>query len=73
MKGDDHAAGRRSISGPERPHCERTGELARGAKSDRLIVEPVRKGLALLAALELLEEQFPDVDEDLVPLNDVEL
>jgi antitoxin VapB len=44
-------------------------------EGDRLIVEPVRKGrlLALLATLEPLEEPFPDVDEDLTPLNDVEL
>ena len=42
---------------------------------DRLIVEPVRKGhlLALLGTLEPLDEPFPDVDEDLTPLDDVEL
>jgi antitoxin VapB len=41
----------------------------------RLIIEPVRKGrlLAVLASLEPLEETFPDVDEDLPPLDDVEL
>ncbi len=44
-------------------------------EGDRLIVEPVRKGrlLALLNTLEPLDEPFPDVDEDLVPLDDVEL
>ncbi len=44
-------------------------------EGDRLIVEPVRKGklLALLATLEPLEENFPDVDETLLPLDDVEL
>lgn len=44
-------------------------------EGDRLIVEPVRKGrlLALLATLEPLEEHFPDVDETLPPLDDVEL
>jgi len=44
-------------------------------EGDRLIVEPVRKGklLALLATLEPLEENFPDVDEALLPLDDVEL
>ena len=44
-------------------------------EGDRLIVEPVRKGklLALLATLEPLEEIFPDVDEKLLPLDDVEL
>jgi len=42
---------------------------------DRLIVEPVRKGrlLALLSAMEPLDEPFPDVDEDLPPLDDVTL
>jgi antitoxin VapB len=42
---------------------------------DRLIVEPVRKGrlLALLATLQQLDEKFPDLDESLVPLDDVEL
>jgi antitoxin VapB len=44
-------------------------------EGDRLIIEPVRKGrlLAVLASLEPLEEPFPDVDEDLAPLDDVEL
>jgi antitoxin VapB len=41
--------------------------------SDHLIVEPIRKGrlLALLATLEPLDEPFPEVDEDLPPLDDV--
>ena len=41
-------------------------------EGDRLIVEPVRKGrlLALLATLEPLEEPFPDVDEDLPPVDE---
>lgn len=44
-------------------------------EGDRLIIEPVRKGrlLTLLASLEPLEEKLPDVDEDLAPLDDVEL
>jgi len=44
-------------------------------EGDRLIVEPVRKGrlLALLGSLEPLDESFPDVDEDLEPLDDVDL
>lgn len=44
-------------------------------EGDRLIVEPVRKGrlLALLGTLAPLAEPFPDVDEDLAPLDDVEL
>ena len=44
-------------------------------EGDRLIVEPVRKGklLSLLATLKPLQETFPDVDESLPPLDDVEL
>ena len=44
-------------------------------EGDRLIVEPIRKGqlLALLASLEPLDEPFPDVDEDLPPLDNVAL
>jgi antitoxin VapB len=44
-------------------------------EGDRLIIEPVRKGglLALLATLEPLEQTFPDIDDDLAPLDDVEL
>lgn len=44
-------------------------------EGDRLIVEPVRRGklLALLATLEPLEEAFPDVDEDLLPLDEQSL
>ncbi len=42
---------------------------------DRLIIEPVRKGrlLALLSTLDTLDEPFPDVDEDLAPLDDIDL
>ncbi len=41
----------------------------------RLIVEPVRKGLllSLLATLVPLDEPFPDVDEELLPLGEPEL
>ena len=44
-------------------------------EGDRLIVEPIRKGrlLAMLASLEPLTEPFPDVDDDLPPLEDVTL
>lgn len=44
-------------------------------EGDRLIVEPVRKSslLELLSTWEPLEETFPDVDEGLLPLDDVEL
>ncbi len=42
-------------------------------EGDRLIVEPIRKGrfLALLASLDPLTEPFPDIDDDLPPLDDV--
>lgn len=44
-------------------------------EGDRLIVEPLRKGrlLALLATLEPLNEPFPNVDDDLPPLDEPEL
>ena len=44
-------------------------------EGDRLIVEPVRKGklLALLASLPPLDEPFPDVDDDLPPVDEVQL
>ncbi len=44
-------------------------------EGDRLIVEPIRIGklLALLASLGPLEDAFPDVDDDLPPLDDVPL
>lgn len=43
-------------------------------EGDRLIVEPVRKGklLALLDSLGPLQEPFPNVDEMLPPLDEVE-
>ena len=44
-------------------------------EGDRLIVEPIRKArlLTLLTTLDPVEEPFPDVDEDLPPINDVAL
>ncbi len=44
-------------------------------EGDRLIVEPIRKGhlLALLNTLDPLDVPFPDVDEGLLPLDDVTL
>lgn len=44
-------------------------------EGDRLIVEPVRKGklLALLASLPPLGEPLPDVDDDLPPVDEVQL
>ena len=42
---------------------------------DRLIIEPVRKStlLELLASWQPLDEEFPDVDKDLLALRDVSL
>ncbi len=44
-------------------------------EGDKLIVEPVRKGrlLALLDTLKPIDETFPDIDENLAPLDNVEL
>ncbi|MEW5943602.1 MAG: AbrB/MazE/SpoVT family DNA-binding domain-containing protein [Pseudomonadota bacterium] len=45
-------------------------------EGDRLIVEPVMKKrdlLALLATLTPIEDEFPNVDEGLLPLDDVRL
>ena len=44
-------------------------------EGDCLIIEPVRKGrlLDLLARLQPLPDEFPDVDDTLPPLDDVEL
>jgi antitoxin VapB len=44
-------------------------------EGDRLIVEPIHKGrlLALLASLDPLTEPFPNIDDDLPPLDDVQL
>ncbi len=44
-------------------------------EGDRLVIEPIRKGglLSVLARLQPLEESFPDIDESLQALDDVEL
>lgn len=44
-------------------------------EGERLIIEPIRTGRlpAVLASLEPLEESLPGVDEDLAPLDDMEL
>lgn len=44
-------------------------------EGDRLIVEPVRRRrlLALLETLEPIETEFPDVDKDLPPPEEVDL
>lgn len=43
---------------------------------DRLIVEPVEKKkglLAVLAGFDPLDEEFPDIDGDTLPLDDIRL
>jgi antitoxin VapB len=44
-------------------------------EDDRLVIEPVRKKglLATLATLPALDEDFPDIDKGLLPLDNVEL
>lgn len=44
-------------------------------QSDRPITEPVKKSPLpeLLATWEPIEDDFPDVDEGLLPLDDIEL
>lgn len=44
-------------------------------EDDRLVIEPVRKKglLATLSTLRALDEDFPDVDEGLLPLDGVGL
>ncbi len=45
-------------------------------EGDRLVIEPIkpkRDLLEILATLEPIEEAFPDVDEGLLPLDDVKL
>jgi antitoxin VapB len=44
-------------------------------EGDRLIIEPAKKTslLELLASWQPLDEEFPDVDEGLIPLDEPEL
>jgi antitoxin VapB len=44
-------------------------------EDDHLVIEPVRKKglLATLATLPALDEDFPDIDKGLLPLDNVEL
>ena len=52
-----------------------TDEVSIVRDGRRLIVEPIDKGglLALLAGWEPLDEEFPDIDDALLPLEDVDL
>lgn len=42
---------------------------------DRLVIEPVRKRglLALLETMQPFDEDFPEIDRDLLPLRDVKI
>ncbi len=42
---------------------------------NRLVIEPIKRGglLATLATLSDLEEDFPDIDQTLLPLDDIAL
>ncbi|MEL6137750.1 MAG: AbrB/MazE/SpoVT family DNA-binding domain-containing protein [Cyanobacteria bacterium J06628_6] len=42
-------------------------------EGDRLVIEPIRTDslLALLSTLEDIEDKFPNVDEGLLPLDDI--
>ena len=44
-------------------------------EGDRLIVDPVRKGklIAILETLKPLADEFPDIDKNLAPLDDIEI
>jgi antitoxin VapB len=44
-------------------------------EDDKLIIEPLRQKslLKVLSTLEPLEEDFPDIDEGLLPLDDIEI
>jgi len=44
-------------------------------EDDKLIIEPLRQKslLKVLSSLEPLEEDFPDIDEGLLPLDDIEI
>jgi len=44
-------------------------------EGERLIIEPVKRAslLALLATLEDSEDEFPNVDAELLPLDDIQL
>lgn len=58
------------------PEFELAGENVLIRKEgDRLIVEPAQKPslLAYLATLDPIEDEFPDVDADLLPLDEIDL
>jgi antitoxin VapB len=52
-----------------------TDEVVIRKEGDRLIIEPIKRAslLALLATLQDSEDEFPDVDAELLPLDDIQL
>ena len=52
-----------------------TNEVTLRKENESLIIEPISKPslLSVLASLPQLEEEFPDVDEGLLPLEDIKL
>lgn len=52
-----------------------SNEVVIRKEGDRLIVEPTKRPslLAFLSALSDIDEDFPDVDEGLLPLDDINI
>lgn len=52
-----------------------TDEVLIRKEGERLIIEPIRRAslLALLATLQDIEDEFPDGDADLLPLDEIQL
>ena len=52
-----------------------TTEVTIRQEDDKLIIEPLKKKslLETFATLEDIEEEFPDVDEGLLPLDNIDL
>jgi antitoxin VapB len=52
-----------------------TTEVTIRQEDDKLIIEPLKKKslLEVFATLDDLEEDFPDIDQGLLPLDDIDL
>ena len=63
-----------SLTLPEELNLAST-EVTIRQENDKLIIEPLKKKslLETFATLEDIEEDFPDVDEGLLPLDNIEL
>ena len=63
-----------SLTLPEELNLSTT-EVTIRQEDDKLIIEPFQKKslLEVFATLEDIEEDFPDVDEGLLPLDNIEL